>query len=484
MAFFETACRKDGSNLNAGTLDGSSTEVDAAPFKTYANGNWVNGTRVFTVASGDPVADGVTTDMYVSVFPNAATQAVFIGKVTARTNTTITVSGTLKVGTSPATDASGPPGATTLIVGGAWAGVSAALGFPLNFITSTISASLVRINDKDDQTHNITASIVPIISTGTNAIVWQGYTTTYGDGGRFIVDGGTAGVSYVLLNNSNVTYLDVRDAIFKNNGATGSAAGISTAWIARFERVSVQSVRGDGIIISLGPSVLIEVEATICNQSNTVSKAGIQIAARAYLYRCLSHHNAGSNSDGYRCVGEVSLTRCVAAANGKNGMELTGSSSTYIVSHPTCYANAVDGIKLGATLGYVYMENGISEANVGNGLSAAGSDFTLQVRNFAYFGNGTETSGVFGDEGTITGTASLMVDPANGDFAPTGEAIAAGVGDFPQSDGYTGGSVGQPDCGAVQGGHPNTAGLESLNEILRRVSELETETRLLSVRKA
>src|SRR5690606_30077270 len=121
MAFTEFYIQSTGSDLNAG-----STTADAASL-TYAGGTFVRATGVFTVASGDPVADGVVVGDWVSIYTTAgATTTKYVAQVTARDATTITTSTTAKYGAN--TNVSESAGATTLKVGGAhaspepWAG--------------------------------------------------------------------------------------------------------------------------------------------------------------------------------------------------------------------------------------------------------------------------------------------------------------------------------------------------------------------------
>ncbi len=95
MAFTEFYVQTTGSNLNAG-----STADNAAPF-TYAAGTFVQSTRVFTVASGNPQSDGVTVGMFASIYTTAgATVATFVGRVSAVDATTITVDGLVLAGQS------------------------------------------------------------------------------------------------------------------------------------------------------------------------------------------------------------------------------------------------------------------------------------------------------------------------------------------------------------------------------------------------
>ena len=101
MAYTEFCCRSGGSNLNAGTRLGDSTEPGTSASLTYANGTWVASTGVFSIAIGNPVTDGVAVGDFASVYANGSTVTGFVGRVTARDTTTITVSLTAKSGTPP-----------------------------------------------------------------------------------------------------------------------------------------------------------------------------------------------------------------------------------------------------------------------------------------------------------------------------------------------------------------------------------------------
>src|SRR5688572_29857358 len=96
MAYFDLICDPvNGSNLNSGSTAGASAD------HTYASGNWVQGTGVFTVASGNPVSDGVAVGDIASVYADGATTSDYIGRVSARDATTITVNGGVKFGAAP-----------------------------------------------------------------------------------------------------------------------------------------------------------------------------------------------------------------------------------------------------------------------------------------------------------------------------------------------------------------------------------------------
>src|SRR3990167_7616154 len=247
MSFTNFCFRSGFSNLNAGTLTGNTTEPGTAASFTYASGNWVQATGVFTVASGDPASDGVAVGDFASVYADGSTVTGFVGRITARDATTITVSSTAISGTKP-TDGTGD---RTLKVGGAWLGPNAASGFPFNFIAEACTNAAdnpVRVNFKNDATYSITAAMTHTLIGPT---FFQGYTTAYGDLGRATIDGGTAGASYVLLtfSGSGTAMCFGLDLIFQNNGATGSANGVNWGNDTRAfpQRCVFSNVRGAGL---------------------------------------------------------------------------------------------------------------------------------------------------------------------------------------------------------------------------------------------
>jgi hypothetical protein len=112
----------------------------------------------------------------------------FVGRVTARDASTITVSLTAVAGTPPA-DGTGD---RTLKIGGVWKGPNGAEEFPVGFIAATLTnaaGDTPRVNLKNNAQYDITAAMG---GTGQGPICWQGYSSTVGDGGRAIIDGGTS----------------------------------------------------------------------------------------------------------------------------------------------------------------------------------------------------------------------------------------------------------------------------------------------------
>ena len=447
MAFLEFCCRSGGSNLNAGTRTGNSTEPGTSADLTYASGSWVQSTRVFTVASGDPAVDGVAVGDYVSIYADGSTVTGCIGRVSARTSTTITLQSYV-AGSLPTDGTSN----RTIKVGGAWQGPNGSSGFPFS-LSGMASAGIgnystvPRINMKNDVTYSITAAITQ--GGGNYGVVFQGYTSAYADGGRATIDGGTSGSSYTLLTSGN--HVSLFDLIFSNNGATGSSDLVSAGQSAIIARCVFHDSRGSGLAAG-NAAIVVECEAYACNASNTSNKGGFAGDARTYL-RSISHDNSGSNSFGFR--GDSTYVDCIADTNGGDGFR---STNTATLINCDSWNNGGDGAELG-TGGYVSAidnSNFLKNAVYGVRGQTAGH----MVLSSCGFGAGSQanTSGATtGYEiieiGTVTYPSgdTPWVDPANGDFRINhASAKGAGRGAFTQTATSYAGTVGYPDIGAAQ----------------------------------
>ena len=476
MAFTEFCCRSGGSNLNAGTRTGNSTEPGTSASFTYASGNWVASTGVFTVASGNPSTDGVAAGDFASVYADGSTVTGFVGRVTAVTSTTITVSLTAKAGTAP-TDGTGN---RTLKIGGAWQGPNGTSGFPFGFILNTLTNSTgerPRVNFKNDATYSISAAITHNVASG-DFIQFQGYTSAYGDGGRAKIDGGTSGASYVLLTVGGAAqFVMITDFEFCNNGATGSADG--TLLNAVLHRVVCHDVRGSGLVPNNTGMVWTECEAYACNQSNTANKGGFAYGGTMGAFvRCIAHDNTGSNTRGFYINGDVrTLLNCIAESNGSHGFDLSSVANvSNMYSGNDAYNNGGDGMRI-TTSGSMNarIENSNFVKNGGYGLNLSGGNRHGHLRNNG-FGAGTQanTSGTINYPtlwmGEVSGTVTYAsdvtpwVDPANGDFRINlAAAKAAGRGSFTQTQASYSGTVGYPDIGAAQSQGSSSGGVRSVN---------------------
>ena len=453
MAYTEFYVQTTGSNLNAGSTNGNSAVY------TATNGNW-DGTSIYTPTDGSTPASTVSVGDFASIYLDAATVAVYIARVTAvaaGVNGAITLSTTAFSGTAPASGATG----RSIKVGGAWKGPNGAVNFPVGLITGALtnaSGNATRINFKGGTNYAITATITNSVQ---GPVIYQGYTTAIGDGGKATVDGGTAGASYnLLLQNGSPARCGIqwRDFIFQNNGATGTAEGVVCHdFEVMFIRCVFNSVRGYGYIEDSGLCYLIECEAYACNQSNNTNTAGL---SASILLRCTSHDNTGSNSSGIFTT--AIAIGCIADSNGDRGIV---AISTIVSSVINCdaYNNGGSGIVFGSfVITSNIIENCNSVKNGGYGFDnpdAAGSFF---FSNNAV-GSGTQANGSGAtnlqvsssvtNENLVTYAANITpwVDPANGDFRINlAAAKNAGRGAFTETASSYSGSIGYPDIGAAQ----------------------------------
>jgi hypothetical protein len=403
---------------------------------TYTNGGWNSGTGVFTPAAGNPVSAGVVVGQFCSVYADGASAPTgFVG---------------------PTTAASG----LTLVVGGAWAGPAGASGFPFNFIENTLSSASSappRVNLKNDQTYSITAQMSRSLA-GTSA--FQGYASTFGDGGRATIDGGTSGASYVLLFVSgSLAYLC--DLVFQNNGATGTSGGLTfSSDRGVIDRVKVSSVRGHGITVG-STAMLKECEATGCNQSNTSGTAGFNFTGGTpAAFRCVSHDNTGSNSRGFRISATTILAGCVSDSNGSHGYEMAQICAP-VLTRCVAYGNGGSGYSAAAARGRASLENCVFANNaawgvVGVAAGAAGGEgygtSSVLAANCAFRSNTSGAASNADATGSVTLTADPFTDAANRDFSLNDTAgggadlRGAGRGTFPPGDP----TVSYPDIGATQ----------------------------------
>lgn len=460
MAFNEFCSRSGGSNLNAGTLDGGSTEVGTTAAAEYTAGDWDSGTDIYTAPVGADMTEAVT-GRWASLFHDGDTAPTTnqylvarIANVNAGTRQ-ITLSSTAReqLGTEVATGT----GNRTLRIGGAWAHPSGTTGFPLSFVDSqsmtNAAGNLARLNVKNDAEISISAAI----TNANNYLEIAGYSSSYGDGGRAIINGGTSGTSYVLLTLSGLAHC-IHDLEFKNNGATGSAFGVSLSGTGGMAvRCVFHGMRGNGVT---GVS-FIECEFYDNGLANLSTAAGATIGGQAI--RCISHSNTSSNVSGFISSGSTRFVDCIAYGNGSHGFRLNAASTCHSCVGCDSYDNGGSGISVWSNgqkiLAHIDSCNLV--ANGAFGIGHEGSIHDVIIQNCG-FGSGTManasgkiSSGLqnYEESGTVDYAAGVTpwVDPDNGDFRITlAAAKNAGRGAFLQTASGMSGTVGYPDIGAAQ----------------------------------
>lgn len=464
MATYTNFCvRSGGSNLNAGAVDGSTTEPATSALVTYTAGDWNSATDVYTA----PVAADMTEAVvgrFASLYHDGDTVPTANQYLVARI--TVVNAGTRQITLSTtARSQSGSEVATgtgnrSMRIGGAWAGPSGASGFPLTVLTSALTdgTNANRLNLKNDATYTVSANVVKASFTH-----MAGYASAYGDGGRAVVDGGTSGASYVILtipNSGAWSGGTMSDVEFKNNGATGSATAVSmtAANTNLIYRCVVRDVRGIGwshnISADDSGNTFLECEFYGCNQSNTANLAAVNCSGGSMvLKRCVFHDNAGSNTSGARSTGNGTVAiDCVFDTNGGIGLNFSGTQGR--VTGCDFYNNGSHGVSHGFAL---HAENCNFVKNGGYGVNNTVVAFLVNCG----FGSGTQVnaSGAVAstalavETGTITYAADVTPwsDPANGNFSITlAAAKNAGRGAFLETaSGYVG-TAAYVDVGAGQ----------------------------------
>jgi hypothetical protein len=463
MAYTEFCCRAGGSNLNAGSLRGDSTEPGTSPTLTYASGTWVLSTLTFSQAIGNPITDGVTVGDFVSIYPDGATVAVFIARVTSITSMTIVVSGTIKMGTAPADGVSN----RTLRLVGAWLGPNAAVTFPFNLINSNLvglSGGLPCVNLKNDQTYAMSASIT---HSNTFTAIF-GYSSTYRDGGRAtITNSATSGTTLILSGANTVAGF----LIIKGLAASGTAAGMSITSRSVAMAISIQDFFGVGMTASTTYGTVIECESYNNSRSNGGTSAGFNTTgSQTTFIRCLAAKCVGSNNAGFRASNGAAFIDCISSEN-QVGAVLSGTGTNFM-HNCDLVANVSHGISILGSLGMITLENNnfIKNGTGGTGYGVSSSlaaDATVGVMINCGFGAGTYANAT-GKINNLAGVVELgTVDyPSNsspyvnhltGDFRISlAQAQNAGCGSFSQGvAGYSGAMIYQ-DIGSNR--HADPAG--------------------------
>jgi len=290
MAYTEFYCDPvSGDDLNAGSSEG-------APLVSLTAGDWDTDTRVFTKTGAN--LSGVTVDMWASVFLDAASAPTgYIARITAVNDTadTITLSDTDYAGTKPGSSTGG----MSLRVGGALLGPVGASAFPISsFFTNALQNAANdygRLNLKNNATYAITAGIVQSANND-GPFVIAGYTTTPGDGGKAVFDGG-GGVFTIL--DFGGDKLKIENIIAQNCAGSDSCGVRSQGLHCSLRGIGVKSVGSYGIRIDGGLSILSEFEVTNHNLSNYADGWGVYaIGAGVTILNGIVHDAAYNGANG------------------------------------------------------------------------------------------------------------------------------------------------------------------------------------------
>jgi hypothetical protein len=409
--------------------------------------------------------------MWASVYIDAAAAGVYIGVITgvvAGVNGSIGIDINRAAGAAPTTSAT----TRSITVGGAGAGPTGAVDYPLNLANLkrlTNGAGIMPFfNWKNNADYKITANID---STAAGPFGMAGYTTTPRDGGKATVDGNTAAAAFNVFTISGGSVY-VGDLIISSNGNSSSAgsaitpSGVNTV----IERVVAKDIRGSGIF-SGGTTIVIDCEAYGCGVGGGVSDGGFRNNnAHVDYIRCISHDNTTATCSGWY-VGSlgVTLNNCIADSNGTNGVTLDQSTGQTSLVGVDLYNNGGHGVQIKTSAGTSVSLNMVNVNLFKNTqwgvFLASGMTNVLGVINNLAFGAGTEANGA----GTIS-TATLgglivrdstmttypantnpWADAPNGDFDISNVlGWGTGRGTYTQTAPSYSGTLAYPDIGAVQ----------------------------------
>ena len=450
-------------------LNGGSDTNDAS--KCFlAGGFWTNSPAVFRKDAS--TFTNVAVGDFASVYPDGNGTNVFTAMVTNVTSTNVWMSLVAKTGTSPANDTAG---ATSIRIGGSWAGPntnSASLTntiFPFNFVaTSMTNAPNVfpRVNFYGGTTYWVTNAIT---HANIGPIRFQGMTSTPGDGGKATIDGGATGVSYVLLTDS-VANQDFIDLIFDHDGDSGSAAsGVSITGPEVFiSRVAIRNMLRYGLSLSSSGGIVSECEFSNCNLGNAANQGGVLMSTGSLLLRCISRDNTNSNSSGFVVNSQCVLIDCIAYNNGDRGFTMSTIAGFALIGCDA-YSNGTSGLSFTASsASSCLIENCNFLRNVSFGITSATSSLRNGKISNCGFGSGsmTNSSGSINSTftqveqtGNITYASGVTpwVDPDHGNFSINLDAAkSAGRGQFLQTAvNSPTNTVGFPDIGAAQASDTN-----------------------------
>ncbi|HEX2878860.1 MAG TPA: hypothetical protein VHO25_04920, partial [Polyangiaceae bacterium] len=276
-ALLETYMKATGLSTNSGDTNSDTPDL------TYTAGTWVSATRVFTVASGNPVTDGVTVGRLVALRVDGGAAAVLIGRVSARDATTITLA---------ATDLAGSladrTGDCTLVMGGRYKGPDGANFIP--FTLATTGALRSAAGDKLRVNAIGTFDWLQAYTFAANGpYIFEGMTATPGDGGKARWNGDTNLLPYNFVNLSGINDIIFKHHIMQGNGylfpatnggpslinLTGTGFSLESCVISNTYRNAINLV-GDGWLIAKS---LFE----HCNQDSGNGFAAIAISRSGVL---------------------------------------------------------------------------------------------------------------------------------------------------------------------------------------------------------
>jgi hypothetical protein len=308
-------------------------------------------------------------------------------------------------------------------------------------------------------TYTITA-VLDITTSNPAQMIWEGYGTTYGDGGTApLITTATNSTKIWKVSASNPGGFTLRNISMSNTAGTRDN-GIYSPTTGPSLGLLLDHCILDGFTVAIlgnfSTDYYIQGLWVFDTEIKNSSSHGISNEGSTHVYYSYIHDNTG---DGVNIPGNQDndqmyvIDHSVMASNGGIGFDYTSACSACrtVVSNSVFYLNTSDGIKLAANNTNIALMNNIFESNTGFGVNLVNNTTILFNRVNAYFNNTAGArSGLPAGTGDITYTATAFVNPATPNYALNstagGGAALKAVGLF----GVTKFGTGSMDVGALQ----------------------------------
>jgi hypothetical protein len=399
MAWTDFYVDSGGSNINAGNV------INAAASVTVTAGGWSTATNVFTAPSGTPFS-GITDNVdWASIYNDGATVGVFTGLITAHTNTTITISATVRMGTPPTTNAS----TRSCKVGGSW--LNTAIWASAAVLGAGTVGVATRINYQAATYANTTTNrIVAVVGTAAFPIWHRGYKTTPGDMDGRPTTARVAGTDIPLITwttqagNFNGNFNQFSSMAFSATTNTAAVIGVAgtDCKFHRCEFTSTNAAAG-------GVAFRTTAARTMCSCCYFKATTSGQAAVRAnsggstYLSCWIEGGLAGVETDN----SSTHLIGCLIRNAATYGFSAIAASGTLMAIIGCTIDNpGTDGMRFAVTTNQATIANNIITNCPGVGInnsSGTNNDRFLRVANL-FFNCGTNESGLGDDTAFDTQT--------------------------------------------------------------------------------
>lgn len=317
--------------------------------------------------------------------------------------------------------------------------------------TQVIAGNVVGV--RADATYLVTANItMSTVGTAVAPIIYQGYTSTLGDGGQVTVQANSVALSGIFTI-SGTTQVD--NFILDSNSQAGTTRGLITSANGTvINNVTAKNFATSGLSIG-GVSVLRNVRATGglsgCTAGvNITSATSIGLGVVSDTNNCPGMSN--SNATGIRCSYCIFANNIGASSHGWNNASNAQTAISLFCDYCVSYGNGGDGFhSLASTL--MGITNSWMWGNAGKSINVTSTMSGNNQFDYNAYAAGS-TTGITAGPHSITISADPSINGAALNFAPNATA-----GSALKQTGFPGalqaGGTGNVSIGALQATPPS-----------------------------